>query len=44
MLKRKAAGSLEMLVPLYQTTLLHIPEDSNIDAHFIRISDLTTFL
>jgi len=32
-----------MLVLLYQTTLLHIPEDSNNDDHFIRISNLTFF-
>jgi len=43
MLKMKAAGSLEMLVPLYQSTLLHIPEESNIDAHFIRIQTSQNF-
>ena len=37
MLKMKAAGSLEMLVLAYQNTLLHIPEESNIVVHIIRI-------
>jgi hypothetical protein len=29
-LKKEATGSLETLVLLYQTTLNHIPEDSNL--------------